>query len=353
MTAAYRQAVLKSIRFERPDYIPMSFVINQAYWSVCEQEALMDLMEAHPFLFPGFVRPQLPYEPDYANVARKDAPYKDDWGCIWSTTMNGITGTVTGHPLTDWADYAAYKHPDPNVCMGIGAIDWSAEEQRIARRRQAGLLTIEGLRHGHTFLQVCDIRGYENVLFDMEDEEPLLRRLLTDITNFNASILQRYADMGVDILTVAEDLGMQRGPMLSPANFRDYILPCYERLAGIAKRSGALLHMHSDGDIRLLADMLLGCGMNVLNLQDLVNGLDWIESSLKGKVCIELDIDRQKVTPFGSPKDIDALIRREVEQLGSREGGLMMIYGLYPGVPLENAAALMDAMEKYAFYYNT
>jgi hypothetical protein len=29
----------------------------------------------------------------------------------------------------------------------------------------------------------------------------------------------------------------------------------------------------------------------------------------------------------------------------------MMIYGMYPGVPLENAKALMDAMEKYATYY--
>ena len=29
----------------------------------------------------------------------------------------------------------------------------------------------------------------------------------------------------------------------------------------------------------------------------------------------------------------------------------MMIYGLYPGVPLENVRALMDAMEKYAAYY--
>jgi hypothetical protein len=33
------------------------------------------------------------------------------------------------------------------------------------------------------------------------------------------------------------------------------------------------------------------------------------------------------------------------------KGGLMMTYGMYPGVPLENAAALMDAMEKYAGYY--
>jgi len=44
-------------------------------------------------------------------------------------------------------------------------------------------------------------------------------------------------------------------------------------------------------------------------------------------------------------------VREEVEKLGSREGGLMMIYGLYPGVPLENAAAVMDAMERYTAYY--
>jgi len=29
----------------------------------------------------------------------------------------------------------------------------------------------------------------------------------------------------------------------------------------------------------------------------------------------------------------------------------MMIYGLYPGVPLRNVQALMDAMERYATYY--
>jgi len=29
-----------------------------------------------------------------------------------------------------------------------------------------------------------------------------------------------------------------------------------------------------------------------------------------------------------------------------------MIYGLYPGVPLENAGAIMDAMERYAAFYS-
>jgi hypothetical protein len=93
-------------------------------------------------------------------------------------------------------------------------------------------------------------------------------------------------------------------------------------------------------------------GVEVVNLQDRVNGIDWIAGRLAGQVCIDLDIDRQEVTVNGRPEDIDALIREEVSKLGRREGGLMMIYGLYPGVPLANAAALMDAMERYASFFS-
>ena len=57
------------------------------------------------------------------------------------------------------------------------------------------------------------------------------------------------------------------------------------------------------------------------------------------------------MTRFGTPTQIDALTREEVEKLGSREGGLMLIYGLYPGTPIENVQAIMDAMERYAGFY--
>ena len=46
-----------------------------------------------------------------------------------------------------------------------------------------------------------------------------------------------------------------------------------------------------------------------------------------------------------TPEQIDALIREEVEKLGSKDGGLMMIYGLYPGVSIENTRAVMEAMD--------
>ena len=59
----------------------------------------------------------------------------------------------------------------------------------------------------------------------------------------------------------------------------------------------------------------------------------------------------KQITAFGTPQEVDGLIREEVTKLGSPQGGLMMIYGLYPGIPLANVRALMDAMERYAGFY--
>ncbi len=92
--------------------------------------------------------------------------------------------------------------------------------------------------------------------------------------------------------------------------------------------------------------------MEVINLQDLVNGIDWIAERFAGRTCIDLDIDRQSITARGTPDQVDQLIREEVGKLGRKAGGLIMIYGLYPGVPLANVEALMNAMEKYALHFS-
>ena len=136
--------------------------------------------------------------------------------------------------------------------------------------------------------------------------------------------------------------------MLSPGLFREYIKPSYQRLFKTARDAGCIVHVHADGDLRVLAADLLECGVNVINLQDLVNGIDWMKENLVGKVCIDLDIDRQNITVHGTPAQVDALIRETIETLDGRNGGLMLIYGLYPGTPLENAHAVADAMERYA-----
>ena len=309
-------------------------------------------MADHKFLFPDFEGAPGRVELDYAIPERIGKPFTDGWGCVWETVMDGIVGTVTKHPLASWDSFGDFTAPDPEVDSGKGTVDWEKVRQDIDSAKANGQFTVGGLRHGHTFLQLIDIRGYENLLFDMFDGDPRLSKLIEMVEEFNAAIVRHYLDIGVDMMTYAEDLGMQNGPMISPEMFYKYIKPSYERLMKPAIDAGCIIHMHSDGHIHELVEGLIDGGVAALNLQDLVNGIDWIEKTLKGRVCIDLDIDRQQITPKGTPEQVDALIHKEVKKLGSREGGLMMIYGLYPGVPLENVKALMDAMEKYAFHYS-
>lgn len=346
-----RENILRAIRFEHPETIPMEFSINAACWHHYDQEALQDLMEAHPRLFPGFQR-QKCVEPKLLLNQRADAPYRDPWGCVWQTTDDGITGAVTDHPLADWDAMETLVLPSASATDGTYPIDWQSLRVEVCAMKERGDFVWGSLPHGHTFLRMQDMRGFANLAYDMADEEPRLDRLIEWITDFNLDYVRRWLELEPDMMGYPEDLGMQIGPMVAPRHFRQYLQPVYRRLMEPATRQGVMVHMHCDGDIRTLAAEILDCGVDVLNLQDLVNGIDWIAENLAGKTCIHLDIDRQKITTRGSPGQIDALIREEVEKIGRAEGGLMMVFGLYPRVPLENVKAVMDAMERYMDFYS-
>jgi hypothetical protein len=340
------------VRFEKPEYIPMVFHINPACWHHYPQDDLQELMASHSLLFPAFEKTSEKIEPKYEPWESTGGPYADGWGVVRETTDDGIVGAATKQPLESWDNFERYSPPDPNKNNGLGPVDWDEVRDDLQRTREQGDITIGGLRHGHTFLELADIRGYENLMFDMADEEGRLYELIQMVEDFNMAIVQRYIDLGVEWMNYPDDLGMQSGPLLSPEHFRKFIKPSYQRLMAPARDAGCVVHMHSDGDIRQLVDDVIDSGVEVINLQDLVNGIDWIAERLAGNTCIDLDIDRQEITRFGKPSQIDDLIREEVERIGSKEGGLMMIFGLYPGLPLENIKALMDAMERYAFYYS-
>lgn len=342
---------LRAIRFERPEYIPMIFWINPACWHHYPHETLLELMAEHPLLFPDFNSQNI-VPPEPAPWERAGKPYTDSWGCVWETTDDGITGSVTQHPLTDWNALPSYTPPDPAQTNGMAAINWSKIKDKIYKAKEHRKHGVGSLEHGHAFMRLSYLRGYENLLLDMADGEKKLWQIIEIVESFSLAIVKSYLDCGVSMMRYPEDLGAQFGPMLSPGQFRTYIKPVYGHLMESARKAGCLIHMHSDGDIRALADDLVVSGVDALNLQDLVNGIEWIAANLKGLLCIDLDIDRQQITRFGGPEQIDELIRREVRMLGSPEGGLMMIYGLYPGTPVDNLRAVADAMERYATFYS-
>lgn len=100
-----------------------------------------------------------------------------------------------------------------------------------------------------------------------------------------------------------------------------------------------------------IVDPLLATGLDVINPQDLVNGVDVLAREVKGRVCIRLDIDRQSVLPYGTRQEIRELIEIETRVLGSPAGGLEFICGIYPPTAPDNVDALCCALEEFRTYW--
>ena len=343
-----RENLLRAWRFQRPERIPISVGIPPETWRRYGRE-LERIVLRHRVLFPGFKEGDIDFDSlpmDPRNRAGK--PFTDVWGCVYEPREDDMPSYVSEHPLADWAALASYVPPDPEEMNGNGPIDWGRVASNVAEAQARGDLTGGSLIHGHLFLLLENLRGYQNLIMDMVDERPELPLLIEMIERFSLHIVRRYVGYGVDVMRYPEDLGAQDRPMISPALFRRYISPSYTRLMAPARAAGILVHMHSDGYLWDLMDDILECGVDVINPQDLVNGIDELAKNLKGRVAIELDVDRQRITPFGSPGDIDDLVRESVMKLGDAQGGLSLRHGLYSGAPLENIDALMTAMEKYS-----
>jgi hypothetical protein len=108
--------------------------------------------------------------------------------------------------------------------------------------------------------------------------------------------------------------------------------------------------MHTDGHIVEIIPDLIDCGVNVVNPQVRANGLDNLARVCKGRVCVDLDLDRQ-LFPFCTPQEIDDHVHAAVETLGSSDGGLWLKAEIGFDVPLENVEAICTALEKYRAYY--
>jgi hypothetical protein len=340
-----RENMLRVIRFEHPDHIPVIFAVNESVFSHYDPHAVEELLESHPIIA-GKSRMRWDLVPKNKEEIDKDVTYYDEFGVEWKGAIDGIRGVIQKHPLADFPKIRDYRFPP------IPQFDLEGDRARVKQAKENGRFTQAGLPHGHTFLRLTDLCGFENVLMGMADEDEDLIGLIGKLEEYNAAFSDLYAKVGYDMISYPEDLGMQIGPMISPDLFRKYIKPSYQRLMKPARDAGAIIHMHSDGDVRALADDLIDGGVDILNIQDLVNGIDWIRDRFFGRYAIDLDVDRQKITVFGTPAEVDALVREEVEKLSTPAGGLMMIYGWYAGTPLENIKALMDAFEKYMFYWS-
>jgi hypothetical protein len=351
MPLSERENYLRNASMTGPEWMPCSVSISGASWDLW-RGAMEDVVARHPTLFPGFERGKRNFDEwDFGPAHRAGERFTDAWGCVWRSEVNGLEGQVEGHPLDDWSRLDSYRAPDPLAIADRGPVDWAQLRRRVEDARERSELTVGGTPHGFLFMRLWYLRGFENLLLDLATDDPRLPRLIELLAEHNRRLIGAWLDIGVDVMGFAEDLGTQTASIISPAMFAKYIAPVYKALMQPCRAAGAHVALHSDGYIMELMDQFHDCGVTIINPQDLCNGIDDLAREVKGRMCIRLDIDRQKIVPFGTRREIRDLIEEEVRKLGSPAGGLELLVGIYPPTPPENVDALCDAMEEFRTYW--
>ena len=316
--------LIQAIRMEHPDSIPVSVGILPAAW-IKYGEELQRLVDQYPQFFGGRKTDLSKVEDSLAPTYRKGI-HIDEWGCEWQNEHAGNEAIVTGHPVKDEEDVENLKIP---AC-------------RDGR-----------LPHGFMYLRLLDLCGFENAMIWFAEEGETIRTLIDKVLEYNlyqvAAILPRMGEL----VTFGDDLGMQKGLAIGAERWRKYMKPCFRKLYGLIKayKPSQLIYMHTDGCIWEIMPDLVECGVDMINPQFRANGLANLKRVCRDEqiIPINLDLDRQ-LFPGATRSQIFSHVAEAVETLWLPEGALGLNVELNYEIPLENMAAVLDAVEQYRHY---
>jgi len=318
------------------------------------REKLEELVLRHPLIFAGHKKGSTHF--DDFGLQRRNEAVLDEWGCLWNFLVDGLDGQVVKHPLGNWKAFESFRPPDPdaskNALYCSYPSNWDEIRGNIQKDRNEGRITFGTVPHGFMFMRLHYLRGFNNLMLDFAGEHHLLPDLINMVLEYNLKMIRRWLEIGVDIIMLGDDLGMQERMPISPKSFHKYLTPAYEEIFKLSHEYGAYAYLHSDGHILEVSEDLMKSGLDVINPQVRCNSLKGIKDAFKNRICIDLDVDRQHVLPFGSPGDVRDHIKEIVLELGCKEGGLWIIAGCYPDVPLANIETLCRAMEDFQSHFS-
>ncbi|HOX39966.1 MAG TPA: uroporphyrinogen decarboxylase family protein [Candidatus Brocadiia bacterium] len=311
---------IKAMEFDHPEFIPIGVGLLPATW-ISYREKLEEIISRHPIIFGEYAKGSRDF--DAVSGLYVEGEQTDAWGCQWKNIRKGCDAMCVGHPIPTREAVHTYKPPAPGA----------------------------GLPHGFMYMRLFYLRGFEEVMVDFAEEPPELQMLIDMVCEYNCGEVRKMCENKLPkIVGFGDDLGMQHALPISPAKWHKYLTPCFKKIYGIVHAAGSSVYMHTDGCIIPIISELIECGVNVVNPQIRANGLDNLARECRGKVCVNLDLDRQ-MFPFCKPEDIDGHIREAVEKLSLPEGGLWISAECGPDVPLETIEAICVALEKYRAYY--
>ncbi len=270
--------------------------------------------------------------------------WTDTWGVGWQITSDRYVPFPKVNPLPDLNRVADFRFPDPDALMV------SQEMEAVLRQADRERLFVIGSLSYLMFERAWALMGFEACLMAFHTHPQEMQYLLSRIADYNIQVFDRYLEAGVDAIEVSDDLGSQRGLLMSPDTLRQFLLPQYRRCFEHIRSAGRVVRFHSCGCIQDVVTDLAQTGITVLNpIQARANDLARVKADASAaRVTLDGGIDSQ-VLYLGTPAEVRQETLRVMGILGPGGGYILAPdhFGLFPE---ENQQAMLETAREYGRY---
>jgi len=173
---------------------------------------------------------------------------------------------------------------------------------------------------------------------------------------FLVDLVKTFIEWGeTDAIMIMDDYGYKSGLLMSPKNYRTYVLPWLKESCKVAHKEGLKVMLHSCGDVIELFEDLIGVGIDAFHPFEPTTAnpeydIFKLNEKYSGKVTFIGNVSPQDL----ADKDqsyIENYTKSLIKKLAPG-GGFILSSGhsINPSVKLENYLAMHDTLKKYGTY---
>jgi len=333
-----RERVAKILNFEEADRLPRNLWTLPAI-PMFRQNELDEVNRMFEF---DISSPDYTYGAGkrFAGAANQTGHYTDAWGSVWYAAESGVAGEVKRYPLADWSALDHYELP------------WElldeADLSRVSEScKQSDKFILAGTET-RPFERMQFLRGTENLFMDLASSEPEAYKLRDMLHEFFVREITMWAQTDVDGISFMDDWGTQRSLLISPELWRKFYKPLYKEYCDIIRGHHKYAFFHSDGNIEAIYPDLIEIGVNAVNSQLFCMDIERLGELYAGKIVFWGEIDRQRILPFGTARDVKNAVDRAAKAL-LRQGRTGVIAQCEWGKndSIENIKAVFEQWNQY------
>jgi len=354
-----KQRVLNAFAHEKTDRVPINYMANReidkrlkAHFNVMpeSQSQLTDHLHVD---FRGMGAPYIGPRLHFGD-AEKGINADPQWGLRtrWVKHSYGGYPEEVEFPLLDADEQAVadFPMPDPDHYDYEKALEWCKAERRGRNRA----IFAGGAGLGDVINVNGRLRGMEQALVDLYTDDPAGRLLTDRRLAIELKITERLMERCkgyIDFMWMGEDLGTQRGPMISLELYRREIKPRHRPFVDLAKSYGLPVMMHCCGASSYVFEDFIAMGIDAVDtLQPEAAGMapKIIKKQFGGRLAFHGGVSTAGALAFGSAEETVAEVLHTLD-VYTPGGGYMFspAHMIQDNSPTENVLAMYKTALAY------